>query len=124
MECKLDSRKKYNIYQCFCLADEAFRFKKALVSQVEAKKFVVVCDGVTRKILPNLKSSVPKANLVPRGPHPCGSYEVMSLKFIAKIALILANQLGLVPKRILGRYDVICNVEQRLFVHSNSSFGT
>ena len=51
-------------------------FKEALVEQVKSKEVIVVCDGVDERILPNLRSAVPKVNFAPIGPHPCGSYEV------------------------------------------------
>ena len=55
---------------------EALAFKEAVIMQVKSKKFIVVCDGMDQKVLPSLKSPVPKVNRAPIGPHPCGSYEV------------------------------------------------
>lgn len=55
---------------------EALAFKEALIEQVKQQNFIVVCEGIDEKILPALKSPVPKVNRTPRGPHPCGSFEV------------------------------------------------
>ena len=60
---------------------EALAFKEEVIEQVKSKKFIVVCDGINEKILPSLKTPVPKVNRVPIGPHPCGSYEVKSVYF-------------------------------------------
>ena len=60
----------------YFIEKEALAFKEAVFEQVKSKKLVVVCDGIDEKILPNLKSPVPKVNRGPIGPHPCGSYEV------------------------------------------------
>ena len=54
----------------------ALAFKEELIEQVKQNRFIVVCDGIDGKILPALKSPVPKVNRGPIGPHPCGSYEV------------------------------------------------
>ena len=63
----------------YFLEKEALAFKEAIIEQVKSKKFIVVCDGIDEKILPSLKSPVPKVNRVPIGPHPCGSYEVKKI---------------------------------------------
>ena len=56
---------------------QALAFKEALIQQVKLEPgFIVVCEGIDEKILPALKSPVPKVNRAPRGPHPCGSFEV------------------------------------------------
>ena len=54
----------------------ALAFKEKLIEQVKQNHFIVVCEGIDEKILPALKSPVPKVNRGPIGPHPCGSYEV------------------------------------------------
>ena len=49
--------------------------KEKIVSAVEAKEFVAVCDGVTSEILPHLKKALYPVNYSPAGPHPAGSFE-------------------------------------------------
>ena len=66
----------------YFLEKEALAFKEAIIEQVKSKNFIVVCDGIDEKILPSLKSPVPKVNRVPIGPHPCGSYEVKKISRI------------------------------------------
>ena len=69
----------------FFLEKEALTFKEAIIEQVKSKKFIVVCDGIDEKILPSLKSPVPKVNRVPIGPHPCGSYEVTKIAELSSL---------------------------------------
>ena len=68
----------------YFLEKEALAFKEAVIEQLRSKKFIVVCDGIDEKILPSLKSPVPKVNRAPIGPHPCGSYEVRKSVFFFK----------------------------------------
>ena len=64
-------------FQQNCKAEsEALAFKEALIEQVKQQNFIVVCEGIDEKISPALKSPVPEVNRTPRGPHPCGSFEV------------------------------------------------
>ena len=69
----------------YFLEKEALTFKEAIIEQVKSKKFIVVCDGIDEKILPSLKSPVPKVNRVPIGPHPCGSYEVKKIAELSSL---------------------------------------
>ena len=81
----------------------ALAFKEELIEQVKQNRFIVVCDGIDEKILPALKSPVPKVNRGPIGPHPCGSYEVgcleSNLNFL-KIEFLSLRITGLVPSRV------------------------
>ena len=64
---------------------QAMAFKEKLIDQVKQNQFIVVCPGIDERILPALKSPVPKVNRGPIGPHPCGSYEVgRPLNFLKK----------------------------------------
>ena len=57
--------------------DAAMRFRQELLEQVQNKKFIVIFPGVTEEMVPGLdESKLPHINTEPRGPHPCGSYEV------------------------------------------------
>ena len=57
---------------------DALRLRDSLVAGVADGSFVAVCDGVTSSVLPGFNSTslVPPVNMVPRGPHPAGSFEV------------------------------------------------
>lgn len=60
---------------------QALRLREMIVDNVRARNFTAVCNGVTKKILPNLdEDAVPKFNTGPLGPHPCGSFEVWTPK--------------------------------------------
>lgn len=51
--------------------------QNTLIQKVIDHEFVVVLPGINASILPDLVSSeVPLFNMGPRGPHPCGSFEV------------------------------------------------
>ena len=51
--------------------------QQELIQKVINHEFLVVLVGINNTILSDLNNSaVPLFNMVPRGPHPCGSYEV------------------------------------------------
>lgn len=51
--------------------------RKKVVRRVEQGTLVAVCHGVTSSMLPGLDDKkVPQVNNGPKGPHPCGSFEV------------------------------------------------
>ena len=57
--------------------DAALRVRKELLDSVEQGRFVVILNGVTAEMIPELdESNVPGINTEPVGPHPSGSYEV------------------------------------------------
>jgi len=52
-------------------------FHAKLVKQVEDRKFIVVCDGITDAMVPGLDvAKIPKINEGPFGPHTSGSLQV------------------------------------------------
>merc|ERR1712002_788511 len=56
---------------------EALRLRAAIIAEVKSGNMTVVCNGITRDILPKLDDTkVPGFNTHPLGPHPCGSFEV------------------------------------------------
>eukprot|EP01061_Rhynchopus_euleeides_P020056 TRINITY_DN327_c0_g2_i1.p1 TRINITY_DN327_c0_g2~~TRINITY_DN327_c0_g2_i1.p1 ORF type:complete len:212 (+),score=78.76 TRINITY_DN327_c0_g2_i1:84-719(+) len=63
--------------ECGNSCKAAQRIREALVAAVKRGDFVAVCHGVTNDILPAPinQSDVPPVNMVPRGPHPAGSFE-------------------------------------------------
>ena len=49
---------------------------------VAAGEFVVVCEGVTKEILPDIvEEDITPIYYVPDGPHPVAQYEVMCGKY-------------------------------------------
>jgi len=60
---------------------QAVRLRQMIIENVKARNFTAVCNGVTAAILPGLdEENVPDFNKEPKGPHPCGSYEVWTPK--------------------------------------------
>eukprot|EP01120_Amphizonella_sp_Union-15-10_P017005 TRINITY_DN929_c0_g1_i1.p1 TRINITY_DN929_c0_g1~~TRINITY_DN929_c0_g1_i1.p1 ORF type:complete len:170 (+),score=12.90 TRINITY_DN929_c0_g1_i1:70-579(+) len=56
---------------------QALNIRDSLLYAVKQREFIAVFNGVTDAIYPGLDTSkIPPINLVPRGPHPCGSFEV------------------------------------------------
>ncbi len=55
----------------------AYYIQSQLLKAVESHQFLVIFDGITTDIVPAInESSIPPINMGPRGPHPCGSFEV------------------------------------------------
>ena len=56
---------------------QASRLREKIVEEVKNGLLVAVCHGVTAEMLPGLNvSKIPPVNNEPKGPHPCGSFEV------------------------------------------------
>ena len=59
----------------------ALRIRNEMIELVRKKKFIVVFNGITNQILPNVNvSNIPLFNEEPIGPHPVGSFEVWTPK--------------------------------------------
>lgn len=59
----------------------AMRIRSMLIDAVARNEFIVVLNGINNTILPRVNvSNIPRVNLGPVGPHPCGSYEVWTPK--------------------------------------------
>eukprot|EP01123_Difflugia_compressa_P006815 TRINITY_DN1919_c0_g1_i1.p1 TRINITY_DN1919_c0_g1~~TRINITY_DN1919_c0_g1_i1.p1 ORF type:complete len:209 (-),score=27.39 TRINITY_DN1919_c0_g1_i1:109-735(-) len=59
----------------------AMKIHSLLIDAVTTKQFIVVFHGITDEILPGVNvSAIPKINITPIGPHPCGSFEVWTPK--------------------------------------------
>eukprot|EP01062_Namystynia_karyoxenos_P067223 TRINITY_DN61122_c0_g1_i1.p2 TRINITY_DN61122_c0_g1~~TRINITY_DN61122_c0_g1_i1.p2 ORF type:complete len:235 (+),score=36.10 TRINITY_DN61122_c0_g1_i1:89-793(+) len=55
----------------------ALRLHSGILNAVREHRFVAVTHGITAADFPGLdEKAVPGINTAPRGPHPCGSYEV------------------------------------------------
>lgn len=55
----------------------ALSLRDAIINEVARGNMTVVCDGVTRSILPGLnESQVSKFNRHPAGPHPVGNFQI------------------------------------------------
>ena len=61
--------------------------QEQLINAVANHEFLVVLNGVTSSILPDLNDTlVPDFNMHPVGPHPCGSFEVWVTKeYLAQV---------------------------------------
>jgi len=59
--------------------NQAMRLHTGLLKEVASKNFISVFSGVDDQILPGLNASnIPPNNTHPIGPHPCGSFEVVT----------------------------------------------
>merc|ERR1711990_658801 len=63
---------------------QAVRLRSMIIDNVKAGNFTAVCNGVVKATNPRLtqldEENVPDFNVGPRGPHPCGSFEVWTPK--------------------------------------------
>eukprot|EP00008_Paramoeba_atlantica_P007101 CAMPEP_0201489860 /NCGR_PEP_ID=MMETSP0151_2-20130828/23976_1 /ASSEMBLY_ACC=CAM_ASM_000257 /TAXON_ID=200890 /ORGANISM="Paramoeba atlantica, Strain 621/1 / CCAP 1560/9" /LENGTH=232 /DNA_ID=CAMNT_0047875579 /DNA_START=18 /DNA_END=716 /DNA_ORIENTATION=+ len=67
--------------------EAALDLRDQLLQRVQNRYFVAVFDGVTDAILPGVNvSNIPPINYGPRGPHPCGSYEVwVPIEYVGRV---------------------------------------
>jgi len=73
----------------------AMQLRQQLIKSVENKDFVVVLDGITKKILPGInESNIPIVHTEPSGPHPIGNYEVWTpIESLGKVVpFMMANR--------------------------------
>eukprot|EP01126_Amoeba_proteus_P054915 TRINITY_DN677_c0_g1_i1.p1 TRINITY_DN677_c0_g1~~TRINITY_DN677_c0_g1_i1.p1 ORF type:complete len:195 (+),score=36.23 TRINITY_DN677_c0_g1_i1:116-700(+) len=60
---------------------QALKLRQLLLQAVEAREFIVIFNGITSEIVPGInETAIPKFNIHPIGPHPCGSFEVWTPK--------------------------------------------
>ncbi len=91
----------------------AYEFRDMVVAGVAAGNFTVVCDGITKDILPEInEDNIPETHPFPYGPHTAGNYEVQ--KYIVKRFTTLAYpfifRLDLGPSRILRRLEALLHL--------------
>jgi len=87
---------------------------------VKAREFIAIFHGITQDIVPRVNTSnIPPLNKGPRGPHPCGSFEVWVPKEYVAPALswFMVNRGSLtILLHPLSRYEIEDHSARSMFL--------